>query len=1035
MRIVRTGSRSPSIVATYLFAIVTGIIFFASADAADRPSVSWDLGSIQSEAESYVRVAEQKLTAGDEAAAAEAFLFAAEYYLQLDDHQRSDANVRRSLDAAERAHLDRMIVRALGISADLRLRNGSPAEADPFVARALALAAGLNDPCATGAAESAAGNTEYSKLHFQASVDHLLLAVEAWQTCAETKNEIETMLSLGYAYVGLDQTLTAKNYVETALSKALIAGDRRLEAIARMEMGLIHLQLNEPQRALETCRRSEAIFPDDMEFLERARLVGGIGSIYRMYGDWNSSLIESRRALALYRRAGSAIGELSIASELINLELLNGDEIAARSYFEIVRRLSSGLNDNFYLSSAFQYFGSYFLRNGDLKRADEYFNKALRSLERSGIDQGKGFIMTRLGEICERRGESALADKYYQRSLAASRSAGDRFGEADAYYSLAKFQLAAGRPASADISIRRSIAITESLSTNVNDPHLRREYFANYYDRYELYVRTLEANGKAGDTAAFEASERSRARVMLEGLLLNEVDSVRGADGDVLLREKELLATLNSKADKLAVAGESRASSDEKEALIAEISGLQNRLGELRASIKASNPLYAAIKDPPPFDVAAFQRDVLDDDSVFLEFSLGTDASYLWVVDRVGVSSYLLPPRAMIEKQIDRLLELVKSREQQPNETVEAYSERVTAADTEYPRAAAELSRTLLAGAAEKIRGKRLIVSPDGRLGYFPLGALPSPVADEPLIAVNDVVYTPSAMIYSIQRSMRQTGTTDATKDLLVFADPVFSPSDPRLSAGHIDAGVIERAFATLRSNDSIKDLPRLSASEAEADAVSGVVSGATVVSGFAANRERVLDPDLSNYRIIHFATHGLLDTEHPELSGILLSLFDRDGNANEGFIRSHDIYGIKLNADLVVLSACDTGVGRNIRGEGIMSLNNAFMQAGSRTVVSSLWKVDDAATEMLMQKFYRHLTDGDRSVADALRAAQNELRQDPLYRSPFYWAAFMANGDGKVGIKVSTGRSYLAAAAVAVCGLSIVVIWMLRRRYSTEKS
>jgi CHAT domain-containing protein len=163
---------------------------------------------------------------------------------------------------------------------------------------------------------------------------------------------------------------------------------------------------------------------------------------------------------------------------------------------------------------------------------------------------------------------------------------------------------------------------------------------------------------------------------------------------------------------------------------------------------------------------------------------------------------------------------------------------------------------------------------------------------------------------------------------------------------------------------------------------------------GFEASRPNVLSADLTRYRVLHFATHGLLNSRHPELSGLVLSLVDREGRPQDGFLAAHEIYRMKLEADLVVLSACETALGTEIRGEGLIGLARAFMYAGAPRVVASLWRVPDTATAELMKRFYRAmLVEGLRPAA-ALHRAQQSLRQDPRWAHPYYWAGFTIHGD-----------------------------------------
>jgi CHAT domain-containing protein len=164
----------------------------------------------------------------------------------------------------------------------------------------------------------------------------------------------------------------------------------------------------------------------------------------------------------------------------------------------------------------------------------------------------------------------------------------------------------------------------------------------------------------------------------------------------------------------------------------------------------------------------------------------------------------------------------------------------------------------------------------------------------------------------------------------------------------------------------------------------------------FRASRDVALGGDLGMYRIVHFATHGLLDDQRPELSGLVLSLVDESGRSQDGFLRLNEIYNLRLSADLVVLSACQTGLGKEVRGEGLIGLTRGFMYAGARSVAASLWKVDDVATRELMKRLYTGLFKSGLKPAAALRAAQLEMLKTTQWRAPYYWAAFVLQGEWK---------------------------------------
>lgn len=197
------------------------------------------------------------------------------------------------------------------------------------------------------------------------------------------------------------------------------------------------------------------------------------------------------------------------------------------------------------------------------------------------------------------------------------------------------------------------------------------------------------------------------------------------------------------------------------------------------------------------------------------------------------------------------------------------------------------------------------------------------------------------------------------------------------------------------RGNTGVAPLACLCFTRDEANAIAALVTEESplVALDFNANHERAISADLAQYRILHFATHGWLDAATPDLSAVVLSLVDKDGKPQNGFLRLHEIYNLNLPAELVVLSACETGLGKDVKGEGLMSLTRGFMYAGARRVAVTLWPVNDPATAELMKRFYRGMLKEKQRPAAALRQAQIEMLKT-RWRSPYYWAGFVLQGE-----------------------------------------
>jgi CHAT domain-containing protein len=327
----------------------------------------------------------------------------------------------------------------------------------------------------------------------------------------------------------------------------------------------------------------------------------------------------------------------------------------------------------------------------------------------------------------------------------------------------------------------------------------------------------------------------------------------------------------------------------------------------------------------------------------------------------------------------------------------------------------------IAASLRQELNGRRLLIVAAGALEYLPFAALPIPSNDtnyQPLIANHEIINLPSASVLSvIRREKARRAVPPGT--VAILADPVFDASDSRLrmatkrrggsreftantrsaqEAPSSLSGGLDSALTRAVRNLDRANLSRLPFSGEEADAIARLVPAGSRLKAtdFLATRERALSGELSNYRIVHFATHGLLNSEHPELSGLVLSLVDQNGEAQDGFLRMHEIYNLRLPAEVVVLSACQTGLGKEIKGEGLIGLTRGFMYAGAQRVVASLWQVDDLATAELMKHFYKRMLKEGQRPAAALRAAQLELMKQKRWSSPYFWAAFVMQGEWK---------------------------------------
>ncbi|HJU55242.1 MAG TPA: CHAT domain-containing tetratricopeptide repeat protein, partial [Pyrinomonadaceae bacterium] len=648
-----------------------------------------------------------------------------------------------------------------------------------------------------------------------------------------------------------------------------------------------------------------------------------------------------------------------------------------------------------------------------------------------------------MGQVYQRQGQTAKAREYYHRALAAFRALSDHVNQSAALYALGSLELKENKLDAAEGYLRQSIAVTEDVRRVSTSRDLTAAFSATVYERYETYVECLmrrhQADGSRGlDVQAFETSELARARSLAELLRATETNLAPGLDPQLAEREKSLRQSLRVKEDyRVALLGKETYRKEELAALEAELERLDAEYKEINETIRARSPSYGQLTRPAAWGLREIQEQVIaDDETVLLEYSLGADKSYVWAVTRDGFKSYELPAQPLIDEAARRVYQ-----------TLVSLSSAGPAGEP--GPAAEELAQMILAPVAAELNKRRIIVVADGALNYIPFQALPSPSGNhEPLVAGYEVVNAPSA---SILGGLRQEAARrqPAAKMLAAFGDPVFEANYAQhKAAGDGDQLASAHSLQDERSRHALRGIELKGDSydpaairpmfynKQEMAYLRRVASeeDSFVAAGFDASREQLRGTDLSRFAILHFATHGFLDPAHPENSGLLLSTVDRDGREQNGFIGLQDIYSLRAPVDLVVLSACSTALGKEVRGEGLIGLTRGFMYAGASSVLASLWKVDDEATAELMQLFYGNLLERGMTPAEALRAAQNSMRQQPQWRSPYYWAAFTLQGDYRQVIKspraAAESSIYPKLIAVAgLLGLLIAAAWWVRRR------
>ncbi|MFN0124135.1 MAG: CHAT domain-containing protein, partial [Blastocatellia bacterium] len=759
--------------------------------------------------------------------------------------------------------------------------------------------------------------------------------------------------------------------------------------------------------------------------------LGNIATVYAAMGESDLALAWYKRALAHYekdsflREQYRGVGAINAA--IGNLKARADDWAGALTHYQKAVDSLKIYDGPTYWGRHYARLGEAYAATGAPALAEATILEGVRIWREAGDPWMQAGALTALGRFYLQQGAFAQASASLHEALDLQTTISDRRGQAETLYQLARGEFARREFTGAIDYAARAIGLVEEVRSGLTDMEMRMAFQATVQEYYALQLESLmRMHGQrpeAGhDRAALLVSERARARSLLDLLSEARTDIRGGVDPALLARERDLQQTLTEKSAFLTQQLRKPETAARAETIRGELTLVRAEYAQTLARIRGASPRYAALTQPQPPGLADIQRE-LDPETLLLEYALGETRSYLWAVSRDAMQSYELPGRSTIEQAARRVYEFLTAHNQRPeNETPAARAARLSRADRDYWQAAAELSHMLLGPAADQLQNRRLLIVADGALHYIPFAALPAPAprhttgsakspALAPLMAAHEIISLPSATTLGILRG-EMPERKPAPNAAAIFADPVFDADDPRVTGRNHDP-VMEKAASrsgsaalpasvaqALRSAGIAGGegrIARLLFTRREAEAISRSLPQATNLKAldFSASRRNALGAGLDAYRILHFATHGLIDNDHPELSGVILSLVDEQGRSQDGYLRLQDIYNLRLNADLVVISACQTALGKNVRGEGLISLARGFLYAGAERVVSTLWKVDDRATAEFMTHLYQNLADPRRqSAAAALRAAQLTLLKSPRWKSPRYWAAFSVQGE-----------------------------------------
>ena len=729
-------------------------------------------------------------------------------------------------------------------------------------------------------------------------------------------------------------------------------------------------------------------------------VLGNMGDIYRQLGKPQTAADYYNRAVAIFLSTGFKLGRAQNLIDLCETELDGAKGIGAVAQCTIALTAAQQAGYSGYIGQAKCDLGKAERKSAGDRAAFSIIKAAVVNSRSAQDRRVESTEHLQLGEILQKAGKDEAALKEFQEAGLLSESVTNPANLVDAHYAVAQWYLQAGQYQTAGAELKSALEKVEAARSSVGRTALQASYFAAERKLYELAVelrmREYEREPAGGnDAQALEMSERSRARSLLDALNNRAAQGAHegGEAESHLMRAKLAVDRAFDRRLKLVVEGGA------KRDLEASSAELTQALGDLE---RADDDVRAAEFHPPKpiqtMTATEIEQASLDSKTTFFEYALGAEHSYLWVIGGGKLKSYVLPSRKQLEEMVKHWRGLAAGQER-----AEAGS-----GDKLKPLSA-RLSCALFADAVQSGMTQMVIV-PDGQLAMLPFAALPengcSSVPGGPLVASHEVAMTPSLSVFF---SRKQEAENHFQGEVAIVADPVFDAADPRAAALKTRATIHDSRSAW--NPETSVALPRLLNTGYEANTIQDTVRKAAgnnqvfLAQGFDANVETVLSSKMQDYRIWHLATHGVYDETMPEFSGLVFSLVGTDGGPRFGFLKAQDIARLNVRAELVVLSACDSAAGDIVSGEGIMGLSYAFLHAGAKQVVSTLWSIDDAKSKELMVVFYKELMRNCGNAAAALRQSQLTVMRQPHNSEPYYWAGFELTSRGESRISSDSNK------------------------------
>jgi len=846
---------------------------------------------------------------------------------------------------------------------------------------------------------------------FQKSIENFQQAIHFAKEIKSKEHELKCLRQMSFNYEDLNKLKEFYSENEKALKIAQSLNHRIEEGRCLTNIGNYYLKLDNYSEALNYLEQALIIAQVLRKKIEESVCLGNIGIIYENMGNYERALDYLKKALEIDKQLGN---DIFIAMDLNNIGATfrtkglisknNEDFLEALDNFYECLKLTRKTGYKRAEVEVLNNIGTVHTDLENYHRALGYFQSGYKLAEEIKDVKSTGMILNNIGIVHFYLGDYEKSTEYYERAINLAVDIGGEKILWEAYLERAKAFEKQDKFSEAIESYKESIKTIENIRSRIKLEELKASYLAAdkriepYHNLIHLLVKLYLSNkGNTYGLEAFNYLERAKARAFLDSLELSQVDITQGVDAELLNHEKELMKDISNIYTRLLAEELSR---EKKEAIHEELNNKEEKLESLKREMRIKSPAYADLRYPEIISLVETQKKLLNTKTAFFAYSISEENSYAFVITTKNFTIFPIPPRDIIQKQVTDYLKVINDKENQNFESGH------------------ELFKILvLPGLDKKI--KTIIFITDDILHFLPFETLITHKEKRNWLINNyKIAYAPSISSLSEIIHHKKSSGTKPQMDILAFGDPHFG----QLEKEDNGEDIFQEFFSS-----SYFNFFRLKYSGLEIDKISALFKKTNTFRREKATEEQLKELRLRDYKIIHFATHSILDDKKPARSSIVLTL-DEDPT-EDGFLQMREIYNLELNSDLVTLSSCQTGLGRFTRGEGIEGINRAFFYAGTSSVLMSLWAVNDEASYQLMERFYFHLRSSE-SIKNALRKAKLEMINSGILSHPYYWAGFVISGKADEIIFSSPTKKFFIFGILLLLGaITLMVLRNIRKR------